>query len=752
MAIAPHRIPSEVEKEDSFFVHCENNRLDSPDSEMSKEVLDRFETILAESYLRIFYKYPNVREGGDVKIDIVALSSKVGLLALEVREYKIEEIETIEGPDWKVADSTEKTIRRVRSAKESITTQLRDQDELLTDDFEPELKIPVTGYLALPNIDRDEFESEFDLAESKLDRILFSTDFSEPVNLRNRLPQNNELSDEVLRHSLAVLYLSDRLRGDQLNVVEEPTSKGEISNAIDNRLKCITEKQFQIALELPNDPQRIRGIAGSGKTVVMAFRAAYAHAETDWDICVTFRNHSLYQTYRSLIEGFYGALSGGESPNWEDSISVTHGWGNQERAGLYSLVVENNDAEFIDSDTATKMFNTGDPAEKLDGICRLLLESHDYELEKQFDAVFIDEGQDFPPAFYQMCREILSKEQRLYWAADEAQNLSTLEARDLKTLFNKNPSNELNLKSNVNEGTISGGYQGTHVMRRSFRTPRSVLMTAHAFGMGLYRDEPLRIITEQRQWERLGYRISEGDFKIQNVGDEVRVKRDASNSPHPLTRVNEHDNDEIYPLVKTEWFDNPHEEYRWIVSQIDDDLGSGLNPEDIMIIHLWPPSDRDKKRNYLINAFNSHSEQLDEISSSLNIVSPNQRGDIKKDGQITITQVHYARGNEAPAVYVAGLEYISHSGYKEYTERHSNWYDLYLGARNESFIAISRSLAWCTLTGSGENDEVSDELDRILSDTRGVDPYLSFPNPPEELRDRSHTGLMALQTELDRFE
>src|SRR5262249_59142237 len=44
------------------------------------------------------------------------------------------------------------------------------------------------------------------------------------------------------------------------------------------------------AIESPDGPQRIRGLAGSGKTVILALKAAYFHAlHPDWRIALTFQ-------------------------------------------------------------------------------------------------------------------------------------------------------------------------------------------------------------------------------------------------------------------------------------------------------------------------------------------------------------------------------------------------------------------------------------------------------------------------------
>lgn len=743
-----YRIESELRQNNdkTIQINCESGRNVKPSDDVDKRVLATVETALSESFLQLFYQYPNIRDG-DEKIDIVAVSSNLGVRTISVFDFKIGEITEINNSQWILEDNKSvAAIRKARSAEQSLEQQFNERDELLEDGFNPELRVSVNGFIALPNIDQKEFIEQFDLPSEVIDRMIFSDQIDSPSRLRNNLiiEEESTLSDEDLRHVLAVLKFSSLLSGNQLNAIKKPQTKGEVAETIQGRLKCITDEQFRIGLEHPDAPQRIRGIAGSGKTVVMALRAAYIHYQEDWDICVTFRNHGLYQTHRKLITKFYEVLSGGESPDWGNSLTLAHGWGNSDRDGLYRILANENGGEFIDSNEASRRFQEGNPAIKLEKVCNHLLKTTN--IEPQYDAIIIDEAQDFTPSFFQLCREAVTKEQRLYWAGDEAQNLSTLEARPLTTLFGTDEDGNLDLVANVAKGFIAGGSQGTHVMSRSFRTPRSILMTAHAFGMGLYRDEPIRIINHQEQWQRLGYEVTKGDFSYENVGKQVQLKRPAYNSPHPLTQVESDRDNDIYPLLETYWGDSAEQEAKWIAEKIDRDLESGLTKDDIMIIYFWPPSDRDQAKRTLYEAIRKHCSSIEDNHNEIHHVGQQDRSKFREPGKISLSQVHYARGNESPVVYLTGLEYISESGYKDYMKSNTNWHDQYLGARNEAFVGISRTLAWCRISGHGEHDAAYDELNEIYADTDSHQPSLNFPTPKITPGNRGNSLMQTQET------
>lgn len=68
--------------------------------------------------------------------------------------------------------------------------------------------------------------------------------------------------------------------------VQKLGSKGDIIKKIEIEIANLDQWQKKAALEIVDGPQRIRGLAGSGKTIVLALKAAYLHSQfPEWDIC-----------------------------------------------------------------------------------------------------------------------------------------------------------------------------------------------------------------------------------------------------------------------------------------------------------------------------------------------------------------------------------------------------------------------------------------------------------------------------------
>ena len=61
--------------------------------------------------------------------------------------------------------------------------------------------------------------------------------------------------------------------------VKKEGSYGAIIMRIEKEIANLDEWQKKAAFEFPDGPQRIKGLAGSGKTIVLALKAAYLHTQ-----------------------------------------------------------------------------------------------------------------------------------------------------------------------------------------------------------------------------------------------------------------------------------------------------------------------------------------------------------------------------------------------------------------------------------------------------------------------------------------
>ena len=123
----------------------------------------------------------------------------------------------------------------------------------------------------------------------------------------------------------------------------KPTTKAYILNEIQGHIANFDQAQKEVAIIDIDLPQRIRGLAGSGKTIVLAYKAAIYHLHyPDKKILYTFFTKSLAETVKSLISRVYGIYANGKEPEWEN-VYVIHGWGGTTTEGVYyNACLDNN--------------------------------------------------------------------------------------------------------------------------------------------------------------------------------------------------------------------------------------------------------------------------------------------------------------------------------------------------------------------------------------------------------------------------
>lgn len=656
----------------------------------------------------LYHQYPIIDKTGgrfDRMPDFVVFHEDLGLLILECKGYTIDQVDRIEGDTWYldgVSQSTTTPLEQARQQGFALKKFFMDEPVLVDD--QQNVKIPMNPLVVLPNITRSKWETE-GFEGPNAPRAIFGDELT-PVAFREALEQVrtfDPLSAEEYRAGRAVLSCGQEISPPNTDPPQSPSSRGELHGYVINRLNELDFKQQKIGMRIPEGPQQIRGIAGSGKTVLLAMKAAQMAIENpDWRIVVTFQTKSLYDALERQINRFYHRFSNGQHLSESTAnIEIIHGWGGYKTgAGVYKQIAEATPGvTFRTVNDAKQAFS--DPDSLQGAVASETLNASN--VPDLYDAVLIDEAQDFPAEFFRMCLEALSGEDRLIWAYDEAQSLRSLTAPGPKTIFGVDDEGDPRLDLS---GTYSNGVQKTHIMRRSYRSPREVLMTAHVLGMGLLRTEgPVQAVTTQDGWQNLGYEI-EGDFR--KTGSEAVLRRPAEHSPHPLTERSDTNN-----LISTERFNSRTREIGWVTERVAEDVhAEGLPPSEVMIVPLGA--------NY--ESLGDRIQQtLQENDVGSNCVWNGDDKKFTREGEVTISNIHRAKGNEAVSVYIVGVD----------TAADKHRYGTTVQRRNETFVAISRSRGWCTITGSEQNREASilDELERVIDSVSKDNPEIRFKVP-----------------------
>ncbi|MEK4649472.1 AAA family ATPase [Exiguobacterium sp. FSL W8-0210] len=232
--------------------------------------------------------------------------------------------------------------------------------------------------------------------------------------------------------------------------------------------------------ELNQDIVKIQGLAGTGKTELLLHRLKELYTENDTNkIAFTCHNITLANKLKSRVPEFFDFMKVDEQIKWNERLWVFHGWGslnNKNNLGLYGLICNIYGLPF---------FNVKDVREgKFQRACQQSLSflkemiENGEEINPYFDYILIDEAQDFPDEFIELCKMVTSK--TVYLAGDIFQDI--FEMQELAS----EPDFSLN---------------------KVYRTHPKNLMFAHAVGMGLFENPTINWL-EKSGWDACGYLVN----------------------------------------------------------------------------------------------------------------------------------------------------------------------------------------------------------------------------------------------------
>lgn len=485
-------------------------------------------------------------------------------------------------------------------------------------------------------------------------------------------------------------------RKKRLNVTSE-NSRGGILKIIEREIANLDSWQKRAAIECPDGPQRIRGLAGSGKTVVLALKAAYLHAQhPEWRIAVTFQTRSLYGQLRDLIRRFtFEHIQ--DEPNWE-RLQVMHAWGGASDPGVYSSIAKANSCSVKDFSYGKRKYLA---AGAFEGVCKELL--HDLSekgCQSVFDAILIDEAQDFGPNFFRAIYSATNAPKRIIWAYDELQSLKETGLASPTKLFGKDANGQplVTLTNRENEP------QEDVILPVCYRNTPWALSMAHALGFGVYRKDGLiQMFDVPQMWDDVGYEVVAGRLEPK---ESVTLERRSTATPSFFSRLLDHED-----AVQAHTFSDDIAQALWVADEIYKNVtDEELEPSDIVVIFADPvkvASDAGplvaelRKRN-----INCH---IAGVTRSVDEFVVND--------SVAISGIYRAKGNEAPIIYILGAQYC-----------YGGWGSM-IRRRNILFTAITRSRAWVRLCGVGEDmNRLVDEWNRV----RDNGYKLVFQVPTEE--------------------
>jgi len=241
--------------------------------------------------------------------------------------------------------------------------------------------------------------------------------------------------------------------------------------------------------KFPKQTVSIQGLSGTGKTELLLHKLKELYIKEDkTKIFFTCHNKTLAKNLKDRIPKFFDFMKVDKQIEWNERLWVDIAWGSEKysNSGIYSYICSFYNIPFM-------RYRHGI------GYKEIFSEALKYidkikgsdEFAFAFDYVLIDERQDFPKEFFELCEKV-TKEQ-VYIAGDIFQDIW--------------------------DNTGDDQLEVDIVLNRCYRTDPRTLMFAHALGMGLFESKKLNWLSDS-QWKDIGYSIRREANRVMRLNRE----------------------------------------------------------------------------------------------------------------------------------------------------------------------------------------------------------------------------------------
>jgi hypothetical protein len=371
--------------------------------------------------------------------DFIIVGPDLGLVVLEVKDWRLKSIVQI--------TSDQVTLRQAKGELDVLNPVRQVRDYLLrtVDALRRRPRLCVGNHLCcgwasaviLPNLTREEVQQPSLFGPSLEEAlgpglVLTAADLTAEAllpRLRNLVPARG-----AVRGSLDAEQL------DEIRSVLHPEIRIGWAASGEEIVRVMDREQERLARTLGDGHRLLRGVAGSGKTIVLISRVRYLRAQhPDWRILVVCYNRVLAAFLRTVID------DGGVE------VLTFHAWctGQLNNARIDVPVPAGRGQAWDDHWVET--------------VPRVLSEAFDSARVPAgaYQAILVDEGQDFADNWYRVLLRALDPEvNRLFIALDSSQNI---------------------YRRRISWRALGIQIVGhTRVLKRNYRNTRAILSAAYA--------------------------------------------------------------------------------------------------------------------------------------------------------------------------------------------------------------------------------------------------------------------------------
>lgn len=379
----------------------------------------------------------------------------------------------------------------------------------------------------------------------------------------------------------------------------------------------------------------VQGLSGTGKTELLLHKLKELYIKDDTSsIFFTCHNIALADKLHQRIPRFFDFMMVNKQIKWNERLWMSRAWGskNDPNSGLYSYLCNFYNLPF-------SRYSPGvDYQVIFSNVLKALNAISPKSFKPCFDYILVDESQDFPEVFFEVCKKVVS--QKVYMAGDIFQDIF--------------------------DSVKKRKWGVDIVLNRCYRTDPRTLMFAHAVGLGLFEENKLNWF-DKKGWENLGYKT---DYKEKQY---LKLSR------FPIKRFDDIQTAQSLVIMN----DTTIRNVKRIIHEIQDE-NPDVMPGDVAIIYV---DDSRDIYNY-----------MDELSNAINkefgyLVKRGYESKSTSDDSVYITNANNVKGLEFPFVICITKKIQGHYRYRNslYTMLTRSFIKSYLLVTSDEGLDVFRN-------------------------------------------------------------
>jgi Nuclease-related domain/UvrD-like helicase C-terminal domain/AAA domain len=395
--------------------------------------------------------------------DFVVLHPRRGLLILEVKDWKLDTIKRADRQTWEIAPGGEpkhvsNPIEQARHYAHQVVDALSRDAQLIATDGRTKgsLAFPWSYGVVFSHITRRQFDAAGLGQAIESHRVICSDEMTEATEAEDFQSRLWGMFPTLMRGVLSLPQI-DRVRWILFPEVRVPPQAGlfdadeDASPPVPDIVRVMDLQQEQLARSLGDGHRVIHGVAGSGKTMILGYRAEQLAK------AASAARPVLVLCYNAPLAAKLDALMTAKGLADRVLVRNFHKWCRQQLVAFGQPLPPEG----------PRLFD-----EMVDRVIRGVERSQ--IPSGQYLAVLIDEGHDFQPEWLKLVTQMV----------DPTTNCLLLLYDDAQSIYERQRTRQFSFKS------VGIQAQGrTTVLRINYRNTRQVLQTASAVAADLLRAE-----------------------------------------------------------------------------------------------------------------------------------------------------------------------------------------------------------------------------------------------------------------------